>query len=126
MEIIYTVDRKFYVIPAASRECSFWLSVESYPLPVPIEWHRPGLTFACVFPRRDHYRIGSGGPGRPGSTEQIQDDSQLVADYREAVWWTLGLEEAWAELDGMRIAMCEAQRQIEELTGPGKKEKGRG
>lgn len=116
VEIAYNHAGDYYAI-AGIRECAIWLSVEKYPLPVPHDMHRPGTVVACIMRGRDYYRIGQFGPASQGPViAATENQAELIDDYRDAVWWTPGLEEAWAELDGMHIAMCEAQGQIHKLT----------
>jgi len=113
VEIIFTVGRQFYAVlrgpagPAGAaplRECGLWLSIEKKPLPVPSDWRRPDMVCACVMRGRDYYRVGIRGPQHSGGSQAISLDDELVKDYRDAAWWTPGLEEAWVELQGMKEA----------------------
>lgn len=114
--IIYSAGGRFYAIPSSGREVGIWLSVEREPLPVSALWHAPGIAFAAVMRGRDYYRVGTIVPQHEGPTELIECDSQLARDYADAAWWTPGLEEAWAEADGMREAMDSARVEISRLS----------
>lgn len=127
IELIYSASRQFYLIPMVRRECMIWLSVEKYPLPVPPEWHRPGTatnwTIACVLRGRDYYRIGCLGLQHQGPIEAVEPDNQLALDYRDAAWWTPGLEEAWLECARLAGENAALTNQLEELTAPAAREK---
>ena len=110
IEILLSAGGQFYAIPDIRRECGLWLSVATHPLPVPPEWHRPGLTFAAIMRGRSYYRIGAHTPQRSGPIKGVSIDDELVRDYRDACWWTPRLEEAWIELQGMREAFAEATK----------------
>jgi hypothetical protein len=116
MEILYSAGGQFYAISGGLRECELWLSFDKRPLPVPREWRRPDSICAMVMPGRDYYRIGMFRPAHTDGTKAISADDELVRDYRDAAWWTPGIEEAWAECTGMHTAMNEATKQIAELT----------
>jgi hypothetical protein len=116
VQILYSAGGQFYVVPEIRRECGIWLSVARYPLPVPNEWHRPGLTVAAVIRGRDYWRIGAHAPQYTDGSKAIDNEDELVRDYADAAWWAPGLQEAWAECQGMREAMYEANQQIEELS----------
>jgi hypothetical protein len=100
LQIMYSAGGQFYAIADVARECGLWLSVAKHPLPVPAEWRRPGLTFAAVMRGRDYYRIGAYAPQNVNRSAPISSDDECVRDYRDAAWWTPGLEEAWVELQG--------------------------
>ena len=116
VQIIFSAGGQYYAVLDILRTCGAWLSIDKRPLPVPGEWHRPGTTFAAVMRGRDYYRIGVYGLQRQDGSKSVPLDDELVKDWCDASWWTPGLEEAWAEADGMAAAMCEAQRQIKELS----------
>jgi len=118
VEIAYSASGDYYAIPGTERECGIWLSLAVYPLPVESLWRRPGVVFAAVMRGRDYYRVGMIAPQRPGRSAVIASDAELITDYRNATWWAPGLEEAWKEAD-------QAQKQIEELTAPPVRGKGR-
>ena len=97
VQIIFSAGGQFYAIPDVKRECGLWLSLAKHPLPVPNEWHRPGLSFAAVMRGRGYWRIGHHAPMHTDGSKAVSIDDELVRDYRGASWWTPGLEEAWAE-----------------------------
>ena len=101
VQISYSLDGKLYALEGI-RECALWMSVEKHPLPVPDGWHRPGIVMAAVMRGRDYYRICQFAPASLGQRVTIDDDNELVTDYRDAAWWTLGLEQAWAEIDKLK------------------------
>lgn len=117
VQIIYSVGRQFYAIPEIWRSGGIWLSVVRHALPIGAEWRGPGLVFAAIMRGRDYYRIGTAYPQKAGPAEPIESDSEMVRDYADAAWWTPGLQEAWVEAQGLSEAMCQANRQIEELGG---------
>jgi len=113
VEIIFSAGGQFYAVTGAGCERHLWLGVDKHPLPVPLEWHRPGLVCACVMRGRSYYRIAAFGPQHSGGSKSVSIDDELVKDYRDAAWWTPGLEEAWVELQGLREAfntLGEAER----------------
>jgi hypothetical protein len=110
LQVIFSAGRLMYAVPDVRRECGLWLSVEKHPLPVGPEWHRPDSIAACVMRGRDYYRVGMFRPSHTNGSEARPPDDELVRDYRDAAWWTPGLEEAWAESDGYKLALAEAQR----------------
>lgn len=114
MQMFYSWGEQYYAISGTQRECGLWLSVKRYPLPVPLEWRRPGVSFAAVMPGRDYYRIGTVMPQREIIAYDISEE--LIADFRDAAWWTPGLEEAWE-------AAAQAMKQLDELTRPSKEKK---
>jgi hypothetical protein len=116
LQVIFSASGGFYAIPDVKRECGLWLSVEKKPLPVPAEWRRPGLAFACVMRGRDYWRIGHYAPHHTNGSKEVEPQDELVRDYSDASWWTPGLEEAWAEADGMHAAMETARTQIIDLS----------
>jgi hypothetical protein len=107
--IIFSADGHYYAIPSV-RECGLWLSMAKHPLPVPPEWHYPASLCACVMRGRDYYRIGVYGPQRDGGSKPIRAEHELVKDYRDAAWWTPGLEEAWVEAQGLGEALAQATK----------------
>jgi hypothetical protein len=108
VEIIFSAGRQFYAVPEIRRECGLWLSVEKHPLPVPPEWRRPESICACVMRGRDYYRVGMFRPLHSDGSEAASIDDERVRDYRDAAWWTPGLEEAWGELPGMTGTFADA------------------
>ena len=114
-QIVYTVNGLYYLVPGV-RECSLWLSTGKYRLPVPCDWRRAGGACAVIMRGRDYYRMAAFVPQNPGLSKAAGLDDELVRDYRDAAWWTPGLEEAWAEAEGMAAAMEEARKQIDELS----------
>ena len=111
IQIIFSAGRQFYAVPEVHRECGLWLSVETHPLPVPSEWRRPGSTCLVVMRGRDYYRIGVFGPQHTDGSKSVSADDALVQDWRDAAWWTPGLQEAWVELQGLKEAFAEAEKQ---------------
>lgn len=97
VQLILSAGGQFYAIPEVRRECGLWLSIAKHPLPVPTEWHRPGLSFAAVIRGRGYWRIGHHAPLHTDGSKAVSIDDELVRDYRDASWWTPGLEDAWAE-----------------------------
>jgi hypothetical protein len=110
VQIIFSAGRQFYAVPEIHRECGLWLSVQKHPLPLGIEWHRPGLTFAAVMRGRDYYRIGACAPQHTDGSKAVAVDDELVSDYRDAAWWTPGLEEAWVEIRGLEDAFAQVRQ----------------
>ena len=104
IQIIYSAGRQFYAVPDVRRECGLWLSVETHAMPVPSEWRRPDSVCVCVMRGRDYYRIGMFRPAHTDGSEEVSIDDQRVKDYRDAAWWTPGLEEAWVELQALGAA----------------------
>lgn len=117
VQILYGAARQFYAVLEAPRICGIWLSVEKLPLPVATLWHAPGPSFAAMMRGRDYYRIGSILLQHPGPIESIASDDELIRDYIDAVWWTPGLEEAWAEAQGFKEAVETARGEISRLQG---------
>jgi hypothetical protein len=95
----------FYCMATHERECGLWLGVEKKPLPVPSELRRPGTVGAAIMRGRDYWRHYTRTPLGQGDTKTVPADDDLVTDYRDAAWWTPGLEEAWAEADGLHESL---------------------
>jgi hypothetical protein len=110
VQIILSAGGQFYAIPEVKRECGLWLSIAKHPTPVPTEWHRPVLSFAAVMRGRDYWRIGHHAPLHTAGSKAVSIDDELMRDYRDASWWSPGLEEAWAESQGLKLALEESQR----------------
>jgi hypothetical protein len=110
VQIIFSAGGQFYAIPDVKRECGLWLSLAKHALPVPNEWHRPGLSFAAVMRGRDYWRIGHNAPMHTDGSKAVSIDDELVTDYRDASWWTPGLQESWVEAEGFKLAAQEAAR----------------
>jgi hypothetical protein len=108
-QIVYSSSGDFYAVIGV-RECGIWLSIAKHPLPVPPEWHRPGVAMACLIRGRDYYRVCTVTPQNGTQPKFISADDELVKDYREAAWWTPSLEEAWTEIQGLNEALCEATK----------------
>jgi hypothetical protein len=117
LQIIYSAGGQFYAIAGVKRECGLWLSLAKHPLPVATEWHRPGSSFAAVMRGRDYWRIGQHAVLHTDGSKAVSIDDDLVRDYQDASWWTPGLEEAWAESEGFRLAVEEASRPVKEKKG---------
>jgi len=124
LTMLYNSDRTYYAIPGVNRECALWISIETFSLPVPLHLCRPAAVVACVIRGRDYYRVGIWSPLTPGANEEIEADSDLVKDYRDAVWWTPTLTEAWTKLDeveielcGLREALARREAEVTELQG---------
>lgn len=125
-EIIYSIDGFYYNVPD-TRECGIWLSVQKHPLPVPIGWHRPAVLMACVMRGRDYFRICQFAPIGRGKTDTIEDNDELVLDYRDASWWTPGLEEAWSKIDELNTLLSIATAPARAIAAiPKNEEKPRG
>lgn len=108
LQITYSIDRDYYLIPEVKRECPIWLSLIKKPLPIPSHLRGPGVIFAAIMPGRDYYRLGDRLDRRQGSISEVQTDSELVSDYFDASWWSPGLEEAWEKL-------AETRKELDEL-----------
>ena len=76
----------------AGRSDGIWLSVETFPLPVPDELKRPDIWGAAVIPGRDYWRRFSRAPMRPGEQVPIDAESAIVQDYLECGAWSSLLE----------------------------------
>ncbi|HJU11870.1 MAG TPA: hypothetical protein VJ728_13390 [Candidatus Binataceae bacterium] len=114
VRIIYSGGGQFYAVPDVERECGLWLSVETHSLPVPPEWRRPDSVCACVIRGRDYYRIGMFRPVHTDGSEVVSADDSKVTDYRDAAWWTPGLEKAWAAAQRVDEAMETARRGVKQ------------
>ena len=110
VQIVLSAGGQFYAVLDIPRTCGLWLSIATHPLPVPSEWHRPGLTFAAIMRGRDYYRVGAYSPQHQDGSRSVPIDDELVKDWCDAAWWTPGLEEAWVEIQGMKEAFAEATR----------------
>lgn len=102
---MFSADGSFYAVPDKREASLVWLSVVKRVLPVPIEWRRPDSLCAFVMRGRDYYRLGVFGPLHTGASQMLDPGHELVKDYRDAAWWTPGLEEAWVELEGLHEAL---------------------
>jgi hypothetical protein len=116
VQIMFSAGHQFYAVPDVRRECGIWLSMEKHPLPVPVEWRRPHSVAAAVMRGRDYYRIAIFGPQHTDGSSAAGTDDELVRDYRDAAWWTPGLEEAWTELDDANAAPDKAEQQHAQAT----------
>jgi hypothetical protein len=116
VQIMFSAGRQFYAVPEVRRECGIWLSMEKHPLPVPVEWRRPHSVAAAVMRGRDYYRIAIFAPQHTDGSRAFGADDELVRDYRDAAWWTPGLEEAWRELENAQAALDKAEQQHTEAT----------
>jgi hypothetical protein len=121
VDIQYSRDGDFYCIPAIVRDGGFWLSVAPYSLPVASEWKLPGIRGMAIMRGRDYARKFERMPLFPGRLEAIAADSALVADWKDASWWTPGLEEAWAECEGLHLAVAQHERNLAAEKKHGKK-----
>jgi hypothetical protein len=108
VEIVFSADGGWYACPAVERECGVWLSLAKHELPVTPQWRRPGFGFAAVMRGRDYYRYGQYAALRSGERRLADRSDELVRDWQDACWWTPGLQEAWAEADGLALALDEA------------------
>lgn len=117
VQLVFSAGGLFYAVLDIPRTCGLWLSIEKHPLPVPNEWHRPGLTFAAIMRGRDYFRIGAYSPQHTDGSKSLPLDDELVRDWCDASWWTPGLEEAWGEIQGMREALCQAEKEKERQAG---------
>jgi hypothetical protein len=103
-----------------------WLETLTHPLPIGEEWHTPNLFGAAVIRGRDYWRRFTRARLLIGQQTEIVATAVLVRDYAEFAWWTPGLQEAWAEADGLHEAVDELRRLQLCETGEGEGEQARG
>jgi hypothetical protein len=96
---VFSADQAFYCIGEVAREGGLWLGVEKRPLPVVPMLRRPAVSGAAVMRGRGYWRRFTMMPLAQGNTTAVPADDGLVNDYRDAAWWTPGLEQTWAEAD---------------------------
>ncbi len=111
----FSSDGAYYLVPRIGAEKfpqggMIWLETATHPLPVGPEWHTPNLFGAAVMRGRDHWRRFTRGRLMPGAQKPIAAGDVLIRDYIDAAWWSPGLEEAWAEADGLHEAVQETHR----------------
>ncbi|HZP46272.1 MAG TPA: hypothetical protein VFB15_11545 [Candidatus Binataceae bacterium] len=109
VKIQYNGDGTYYCVPQVVRECGMWLSVAKRDLPVARALRRPAAHGAVVMRGRDYYREFTRLAFANGRVEVVDADHELVADWRDAAWWTPGLQESWQELEA-RPSAAAAQR----------------
>ena len=97
--VLFNGDGTYYCCPAVARDGAVWLSVTTLPLPVGPEWRYPNTFGVALLRGRDYVRQFTRMRLTAGRTQTVAPDAPLVADWRDACWWTPGLETAWAELD---------------------------
>jgi hypothetical protein len=111
MQVLFSPDRQYYSVAGVEVPVDLlWLSVTTYPLPVPSYFQHPTPFCACLNRGRNYYRVGTAAPQRVWQIENKDSDDPLVSDFRDASWWTPGLEEAWVEIQGLQEALSEATR----------------
>ncbi len=111
----FSSDGAYYLVPRIGVEKfpqggMIWLETATHPLPVGQEWHTPNLFGAAVMRGRDYWRRFTRGRLLPGAQTSIAAADVLIRDYIDAAWWTPGLEEAWAETEGLHEAVQEMHR----------------
>ena len=112
----FSSDGAYYLVPRIGAEKfpqggMIWLETATHPLPVGQEWHTPNLFGAAVMRGRDYWRRFTRGRLMPGAQKPIAAGDVLIRDYIDAAWWTPGLEEAWAETEGLHEAAQEMYRE---------------
>ena len=115
----FSSDGAYYLVPRIGVEKfpqggMIWLETATHPLPVGQEWHTPNLFGAAVMRGRDYWRRFTRGRLMPGAQKLIAAGDVLIRDYIDAAWWTPGLEEAWAEADGLHEAVEELRLHVSE------------
>jgi hypothetical protein len=113
VQVVFSSDQSYFCVPEVARDGGLWLSVKTYPLPLSEMWRFPNTFGMAVMRGRDYARMFTRNPLREGKTEPVPADDPLVADWHDASWWTPGLEEAWAECEGLREALATAQASTE-------------
>jgi hypothetical protein len=98
--ILLDSDGNYYCVPGVTREGGIWLSVATFPKPVGQEWRYPNSFGVAIMRGRDYVRRFTRMRLVAGRTETTTADASLVEDWRDASWWSPGLDEAWSELDG--------------------------
>ncbi len=68
---------------------------------------------------RDYWRRFTRGRLLLGAQKLIAAGDVLIRDYIDAAWWTPGLEEAWAETEGLHEAVQEMHRTESEAESEG-------
>jgi hypothetical protein len=111
----FSSDGAYYLVPRIGAEKfpqggMIWLETAMHPLPVGQEWHTPNLFGAAIMRGRDYWRRFTRGRLLLGAQKSIAGGDVLIRDYIDAAWWTPGLEEAWAEADGLHEAIEEMRR----------------
>ncbi len=97
--VLWNSDATYYCVPGIARDGAIWLSVQTFAKPVGPEWRYPNSFGVVLMRGRDYVRRFTRMRLTAGRTETLAADSPMVADWRDAAWWTPGLAEAWAELD---------------------------
>jgi hypothetical protein len=111
----FSSDGAYYLVPRIGAEKfpqggMIWLETATHPLPVGQEWHTPNLFGAAVMRGRDYWRRFTRGRLLPGAQKPMAAGDVLIHDYIDAAWWAPGLEEAWAEAEGLHEAVEELRR----------------
>jgi hypothetical protein len=111
----FSSDGAYYLVPRIGAEKfpqggMIWLETATHPLPVGREWHTPNLFGAAVMRGRDYWRRFTRGRLLPGAQKPMAAGDVLIHDYIDAAWWAPGLEEAWAEAEGLHEAVEELRR----------------
>ena len=115
----FSSDGAYYLAPRIGAEKfpqggMIWLETTTHPLPVGQEWHTPNLFGAAVMRGRDYWRRFTRGRLLPGVQKSVAAGDVLIRDYAGASWWTPGLEEAWAEADGLHESVEEVRGRVSE------------
>ena len=89
--VIFSADKTWYAVKELAKP--IWLGVEKVPPPIPDNVKRPGISGAAIMPGRSYWRRFTAVPLTPGPSETRIADDEMVADYRDASWWTPGISE---------------------------------
>jgi hypothetical protein len=112
----FSSDGAYYLVPRIGAKKfpqggMVWLETTMHPLPVGQEWHTPNLFGAAVMRGRNYWRRFTRGRLLLGAQKSVAAGDVLIRDYIDAAWWTPGLEEAWAEADGLHETVRELHRE---------------
>jgi hypothetical protein len=116
LEVVqFSGDGAYYLVPRIGAEKfpqggMIWLETATHPLPVGQEWHTPNLFGAALMRGREYWRRFTRARLLLGAQKTIAASDVLLRDYIDAAWWTPGLEEAWAEAEGLHEAVEELRR----------------
>src|SRR5581483_8445914 len=103
-DVQFSSGGDYYCVPGIAREGAIWLSVTKLPLPIGPEWKAPHTFGMAVMRGRTYARQFTRAPLIPGQLKAIDETDEMVVDWRDAAWWTPGLEEAWVECQALREA----------------------
>jgi hypothetical protein len=113
VEVQFNSGGDFYCVPSVTREGAIWLSVKTLPLPIGPEWKAPHTFGMALIRGRDYARQFTRAPLIPGAVRAVEASDPIIADWRDAAWWTPGLEEAWAECQGLCDAIAQHEKNLE-------------